>query len=262
MKVMKWCVCVSLLSAAVAAAHWDPGDDALFAQLPNTTSSGMDVRISWELWHYTIADDFIVDSDTGLTDLHLWGSWLHDEKPMWGADDITFWFGIYEDIPAYTGGKPYSRPGNQLFSSYNLWPDGLSPTSVRLYADNCNEGWLEPGSWLYESGSDDECWQYNFEFGQSVFDLEADTVYWLSVEAYPGQLPPPEGGTASFGWKTSAGGWNDAATYRDPQTLQWKVLDPPDEQIGAQELAFVITPEPATMLLLSIGIVFTGRRRR
>jgi hypothetical protein len=249
------------IATGAAAGDWDPGDAALFVQTPNTTSTGMDVRISWQLWHYTIADDFSVDRDTGLTDLHIWGSWLNDEKPMWGPDDITFWFGIYDDIPAGIGGKLYSRPGNLLWSSSDVWGNGVSPTSVRLYADNCHEGWLEPGAWVYQPDADQQCWQYNFEFGQSVFNLEAGKVYWLSVEASPGDLPPPEGGIAQFGWKTSSGGWNDSATYRDPETLQWKILDPPDPLIGAQQLAFVITPEPTTMLLLGVGGILIRCRR-
>src|ERR1700687_681497 len=54
------------------------------------------------------ADDFICTNTGPITDIHLWGSWLNDRV---GTNSITFWLGIYDDVPASPLNGP-SHPGN------------------------------------------------------------------------------------------------------------------------------------------------------
>lgn len=253
---------------SVAFADWDEGDPALFYQLPDLSSNGMDVMIQTPPgggFNVHIADDFSVSSDQKMLDIHFWGSWLNDVVPLYGAQDITFDFFLFDDIPAYIGGKPYSRP-----DEYAIWSKyDATATSVRQYATELNEGWYEPGFYedTYLPEGDTVCWQYNFDFDPAgAFDLEANKVYWLLIWATPGQASPQESDPL-FGWKTSCQHWNDVATYRDGAKLppEWRPLEYPDGHLyegQGIDMAFVITPEPATLALLSLGGLALVRRRK
>ena len=69
-----------------------------------------------------------------------------------------------------------------------------------------------------------------------------------------------------FGWKTSPIHWNDDAVFQDVD--YWAIPRPGDwrELVVdgfSRDMAFVITPEPATIALLGFGAVgLLARRRR
>ena len=99
----------------------------------------------------------------------------------------------------------------------------------------------------------------------------ADPVtYWLGVSAIPFYQDVQE---TKFGWKTSIDHWNDDAVWLDdPQdTPPWRELRyPQSEPIESIlwgesiDLAFVITPEPATLGLLLLGgtALLMNRRKK
>ena len=61
-----------------------------------------------------------------------------------------------------------------------------------------------------------------------------------------------------FGWKTSTNHWNDGAVYWSATAgEEWQKVD-----CGFIDMAFVITPEPATLALLAVGVCALLRRRR
>jgi len=92
---------VSVLAASSAFGHWDPGDNALFALLPDLSSNGADVYAGLNQlggFNVFIADDFSVGSNTKMTDFHLWGSWLNDVYPFGGAGNILFYIGVFGEF--------------------------------------------------------------------------------------------------------------------------------------------------------------------
>ena len=230
-----------------------------------------------------LADDFECTSTGPITDVHIWGSWRHDILPLRfdptaeaifvpDPSMVSFRLSIHSDIPAvfdpFTGiVVEHSRPGELLWD--RIFDPGTF--AVRQYASNLQEGWLDPLSGNYEFPGDTVVWQYNFLIDEAEAFLQKGTatdpiVYWLDVTA----IPMSEGSTPEepiFGWKTSRDHWNDDAVYGSTDPVNWPF---PDEWLELRhpltdeslDMAFVITPEPATMGLLAIGGVSILVRRR
>ena len=265
---------VILALSSAAFADWFPGQPAKWVQLPDLNPTGMDVYSSLPI---RLADDFLCTSTELITDIHVWGSWLNDWLP--GTVDATgayvpdptavgFRIGIHSDIPADpTNPDSYSRPGDLL------WQYGVAPGTVvtNLYADNIQEGWYDPSDETYIPIGDHQAWQYNFFIDPADAFLQKGTpvdpiVYWLSVEANP--LSVPGVVPAQFGWKTSIDHWNDDAVWMNSNAVPagpWQELRYPSAHPYAGDsvdLAFVITPEPATMVLLALGGLSVLNRKR
>ena len=146
-----------------------------------------------------------------------------------------------------------------------LWEHHFGPGqfSVNLYSVG-HEGWYNPNTGEYIDGSDYQAWQYNFYIDPiDAFQQEGtpDTpiVYWLDVSAIPLD------DLALFGWKTSLMHWNDDAVWGDSHQGPWNELRYPGGHFFEGEsidLAFVITPEPATVALLGLGCLFIRRHKR
>ncbi len=233
------------LAAAPALADWDPGMPAKWIQLPDLSTTGIDVNCmpSAQFFDYILADDFQC-TETGLiTGIHIWGSWFGDFIP--DPTNVAFTLSLHADIPADpAAGVDYSMPGEMLWAMYFQPAD----FAVRPFAQDLPEGWLDPPE-NYIFPADYVCWQYNFAIPEEMAFLQEGTadepvVYWLDVKAYP-IIPETQ-----FGWKTSLDHWNDDAVWGDgPEPYQgpWYELRYPfgHEMAGQSiDLAFVIDGEP------------------
>jgi hypothetical protein len=274
---MKHVVCVLLalgaiaLLSAPALGDWNPGDSYKWLQLPdlsNNPSTGVDVNCTDHATngpHRVVADDFQCTSTGPITDIHIWGSWRNDYWPVAKDEFPTFRLTLMADVPA-SGQGTYSHPGPVLWERY------FSPGNYvsRVYAGglgSLDEYFYDPVTGAVDWPGDHTVWQYNFtNFAQPFMQqgtLQNPVVYWLGVDA----VVPTN--NMEFGWKTSLQHWNDDATWQtDEMNPAWGELTYfPGHLLEGQsmDMAFVITPEPSTIVLLlsgGVALLIYGRRRR
>jgi hypothetical protein len=264
--------------AAPAMADWVEGMPAKWVQLPDLTDTGMDVNATFRPsptgqggafpFAKVLADDFQCTEPGFITDIHIWGSWLNNQKPTGFSFPIKL--SIHADVPKGPN-NTYSYPATPA-----LWEKVFNPGEYleRPWA-TAHERFYEPNT-NQVIGFDDEVFQYNFmippalQFFQEG-TLTAPKVYWLDVQA---MLPEP----FVFGWKTSKTQWNDDAVFADtdvfagppvgpaPAPIFWR--DMHDPATGASiDMSFVVNsvPEPGTIvMLIGAGVVGLGlliRRR-
>jgi hypothetical protein len=271
--VKKLILMILPLSLAVgpALADWDVGEPNKWVQLPDLAATGVDVDI---MNAHKLADDFQCDKTERITDIHLWSSFA-DDIPPWDTTGIVrdpgnmkFRLSIHADIPDPDGGGPeYSQPGQELWHMYFAW-DEPGNFTWRVYEENLDELFWDPLTGTQTS--DTICYQYNFDIPyEAAFEQQEGTIYWLQVMAWPWDWTVnPYNPTATFGWKSSLDHWNDDAVYWDESLNEgaggWLELRYPlghPYEGESMDLAFVLTPEPATILMLSLGGLLLRRRR-
>ncbi len=273
-----------LVSASAARADWDEGQPHKmhYPQLPDlvngfdvldgvysSDTGGSGIKI--------LADDWQCSGSGPVTDVHVWSSYLQDFHPV-PPPNLMFNVAIYDDIPAADSPTGYSMPGNLLWNAY------VEPDAARVYADNITEAFYDPNQGQV-IGDDQTCWQYNFVFDEAnAFWQDEGKIYWLSVSYTPDlsgngtvfieDLLLPAAGWA-YGWKTTDQPWNDAAVWIDamagflpqnavpPSGSAWNMLARlQGDLMVPMDLAFVITPEPATLALMGLGAAALAARRR
>jgi hypothetical protein len=257
------CVAVSVLvlglTALSARADWDPIYDPTgttiinhkmhFPQLPDPF--GWDVNATFPK---TLADDWLCTGSGPVTDIHFWGSWHQDQQVPIESIRLS----IHSDVPAdpTNPDASYSHPGDLL------WEQVFYPGEwLARVTGTGDQGWYDPNTGEFIRPDHLLTWQYNFLDIKDPFVQQRGTVYWLDVS-----VVLPAGVSPVFGWKTSLDHWGDDAVWTDvdasgaPVGLWNELRDPLTGE--SLDLAFVITPEPGTLLLLLAGGLAMIRRRR
>ena len=252
-----WVVC--LLALPIAVADWMPGDPHKmhYPQMPDPL--GIDVRASLPK---ILADDWQCSETGPVSDVHLWGSWYNDQK----FPGTWFHLSIHANLPADPS-IPYSRPGDLL------WQQDFSPNMYQQREWGTGpQTWWDPKETYSDAINHFVTWQYNFENILNAFTQTEGEIYWLDVTAFAGftaagePIPLPQ--PFMFGWKNSISPlfMDDAVwMHTDDANPIWRPLFdprvPPGVPPRSMDLAFVITPEPAALILMAFGGFLIRRLR-
>lgn len=251
--ILRWCaipLCILLVVAAVpAAADWDPGDPFKmhFPQLPDP--HGWDVNMTDPK---VLADDWLCTETGPVSDIHFWFSIERDDPQTLAAllAGGVVHASIHTDIPEGPGG--YSQPGELLWErDFFIGPD----VTIRDWGTG-EQGWYEPNTGEARRPDHFFTYQANIEHIVDPFIQELGTVYWLDLSIRG--LPPNI--LNRVGWKTSLDHFRDDAVWGDFGIPDWHELRDPITQ-QSLDLAFVITPEPGSVVLLAAGVFVLLRRR-
>jgi hypothetical protein len=235
-----WIIGVALVALMTlpAGADWMPEDGHKMHYPQEPLLGGLDIEFSAS----TLADDWRCSQTGPVDDIHFWVSWMDDLlQPITG-----FTVSIWSDNPQ--GPFGHSQPDAPLWS--REFQEG---EFNRLQLPPNVQGWYDPSinEWVPENH---EVWeQINITFIDDPFVQTRDEIYWLAIDF--GTLP-------FVGWKQSGSPlFNDDAVWFDQIDQKWvELIDPAS---GASlDLAFVITPEPATMTLLALGAIAMLKHRR
>ena len=241
---------LALSLPATARAHWisDDGHKMHYPQPPNP--DGWDI----DMTTYVLADDWKCSEDGPVSDIHFWYSVEYDYgdvmPPHFAAVNVS----IHDDVPA--GANPtYSHPGTLRWSrEFAVLPEMIAGPWEGY------QGWDSP---LPDSDCryDDHIfyWQLNITDIDEPFIQEEGKIYWLDLQI----ISPVD---ESVGWKTTYQPFGDDAVYQTAAGAAptWAPIAVCEDN-QRRDLAFVITPEPATLLVLALGLIpalLRLRRRR
>ncbi len=264
--------CVAAVAAIAlpppAAGDWNEGDPHKmhFPQLPDPDGWDIEFVSSGN----KIGDDWQCSQSGPVSDIHIWLSWAEDNfvtQPT-APEDLgridRVGVEIYDNVPAGQGTE-YSHPGtlkwNRVFDK---------PQFTRRLAGQGPQGFYAPQ--INSFTPDDHVFyeQLNIPVIDDPFDQVAGEIYWLVMWIEWDEVSQSPGG-----WKTA-----DTSLYPQPFTGShyeddavwwddlgggqgaWIPLEDPLLQGVSLDLAFVITPEPASVALLAIGGIALLARRR
>lgn len=227
-----WIV-VALIWVAPALADWNIGDPSVmhYPQLPD--SNGVDVNFTSP---QLLADDWLCTTSGPVRDVHLWFSSHQDASFAITNVHVS----IDMDVPA-TGGSN-SHPGTVL------WQRNFTPAQVTIRQwGTGTQGWYDPLYGQYIPADHNMIWQLNISNITNAFVQQEGVIYWLDVSVVT--LGGP------LGWKTSISPhFGDDAVWWNPALGIWAPLSSPTSPYQSLDMAFVITPEPNSILLVALGI--------
>jgi hypothetical protein len=232
-----------ILPADRARAQWSQGDPFKmhYPQLPDP--GGLDVTFRSPK---VLADDWQCSGDGPVNEIDLWFSAQNDAEPAIDALRVS----ICEDVPQGPG-TLYSHPGATLWSR-DFAPDELSWS----LAGQGDQGWYVPETGLFNLHDHSNYYQLSLGDIAAPFVQTAGQIYWLEISVST---------SVELGWKTSISSqFNDAAVWGNFPNPSWEpVYDPRNHGYIAYplDLAFVIAPEPGSLMLLGLLGLAAYRRR-
>lgn len=250
-KIAIVCGFVTVIVAASVRADWVPGDPYKmhYPQLPDPF--GWDVNGTFR---NVLADDWRCIETGPVSDIHLWGSWHQDVEGLIDRVHVS----IHRDIPADpTNPDSYSQPGPLLWERDFFAGDFV----YRPYGTG-QQGWYDPATGQLNVPDHNVFHQINIVDIKDPFVQQVGQIYWLDVSV---EATDPAGAIAQWGWKTSLEHFNDDAVWGVYNAVGvvdfWNELRDPTTGVSL-DMAFVITPEPATLALLACGGLAAMIRRR
>lgn len=251
-----------LFASCTALADWDVGDSYKmhFPQLPD--ADGWDVE--FYQWVPQLADDWQCMESGYVDDVHIWYSWKDDSVGIIDKVQLGIWS---NDLSG-----EYSMPGAMVWPTETATPSpddylNVSPENFTTHhwGGVKQQGWYNPVSDFNNPSDHNNIYQLNVVDIANPFSQVKDEVYWLSVCFWMGDDPN------SPGWKTAdvdnypgdyaENHFMDDAVWWNGTTNSWNELHDPITG-ESLDLAFVITPEPATISLLGLGSLVLLRKRR
>jgi hypothetical protein len=175
---------------------------------------------------------------------------------------------IHKDIPDPDGDGPlYSLPG-ELEWERDFFPGEFIERHEPQYTGD--QGFYVPADGTGGAFFPDHhlYHQINIDNIRDPFIQEEGTIYWLDIQV----THNPDTADAWWGWKTTQDHFNDDAVWWD-STFQdtasgtvggWRELRDPFNPEISLDMAFVLTPEPATLIVLALGMlpVLIGKSRK
>jgi hypothetical protein len=222
--------------------------------------------------------------DPGSLSFHL-GIW--DDVPAGAGGDPEF------STPGQLLWERDFAPGQFAVREVNSPPEDWYDPNTQQWEDDNH---LRAFQYNFEIDPADAYRQTGTTANPKVYWLSVDAIpsgpFVIAENGLPNATGPQtvrdifigEAISTEFGWKTThpANHWNDDATFSDwtqditsgewTQTTEWGEMRYPEgHQFGpgdlddfgqSIDLAFVITPEPATMIIFVVGLPFLLARRR
>lgn len=260
-KLILTSLCLFVVAGA-AQADWDPGDGHKmhFPQLPDP--DGWDVNFNADaMW-----DDWKCSQSGPVEDIHFW---LSNKGDVWNPQQVPepspisrLLIYVRADMPAGADPDPnvtWSHPTGPELWSLDITDPFAQPNpdcslSIR-HAGTGDQGWID---WQQDPAvviphDHTEYYQVNVTDIMDPFFQEDDTIYWLGIHVHT-----YDDTKWTFGWKSSQNHWNDDAVW---YYGGWhEMIDPHTGE--SMDLAFVITPEPTTLVMLGLGGLLLRRRKR